>query len=65
MGAKVKEGGEKVRLQTGRVLLLKCGKSIEQDYARFERSAEMFRDAQNRQMEQTNTKIAGFKDIIF
>ena len=39
-------------------------KSMEQDNARFERSAEMFRDAQSRQMEQTNAILAGFKDIF-
>ena len=39
-------------------------KSMEQDNARFERSAEMFHDAQNRQMEQTNAILAGFKDIF-
>ena len=38
--------------------------SMEQDNARFERSAEMFRDAQSRQMEQTNAILAGFKDIF-
>ena len=38
--------------------------SMEQDNARFERSAEMFREAQSRQMEQTNTILAGFKDIF-
>ena len=39
-------------------------KSMEQDNARFERSAEMFHDAQKRQMEQTNAILAGFKDIF-
>ena len=39
-------------------------KSMEPDNARFEPSAEMFRDAQSRQMEQTNTILAGFKDIF-
>ena len=39
-------------------------KSMEQDNARFEHSAEMFHDTQNRQMEQTNTILAGFKDIF-
>ena len=39
-------------------------KSMEQDNARFERSAEMFRDAQSRQMEQTNAILAGLKDIF-
>ena len=40
-------------------------KSMEQDNARFERSAEMFRDAQScRQLEQTNAMLAGFKDIF-
>ena len=38
--------------------------SMEQDNARFERSAEMFRDAQSRQMEQTNAILAGIKDIF-
>ena len=38
--------------------------SMEQDNARFERSAEMFREAQNRQIEQTNGILAGFKDIF-
>ena len=39
-------------------------KSMEQDNARFERSAEMFRGAQSREMEQTNAILAGFKDIF-
>ena len=39
-------------------------KSTEQDNARFEHSAEMYCDAQNRQMEQTNAILAGFKDIF-
>ena len=39
-------------------------KSMEQDNARFERSAEMFRDAQSMQMEQTNAILAGFTDIF-
>jgi len=39
-------------------------RSLEQDNARFERSAEMFREAQSRQMEQTNSILAGFKDIF-
>ena len=34
---------------------------MEQDKARFERSAEMFRDAKSRQMEQTNAILAGLK----
>ena len=46
-----------------RVLLLKCVKSMEQDNARFERSAEMFRDAQSRQMEQINAIVDIFKDL--
>ena len=37
---------------------------MEEDNARYERSAEMFREAQNRQMEQTNAILAGFKDIF-
>lgn len=39
-------------------------RSMEEDNARYERSAEMFREAQNRQMEQTNAILAGFKDIF-
>lgn len=39
-------------------------RSMAQDNARFERSAQMFRDAQSRQMEQTNAILAGFKDIF-
>jgi len=39
-------------------------RSLEQDNARFERSAEMFQESQNRQMEQTNAILAGFKDIF-
>ena len=50
-----------------RVLLLKCVKRVlaymEQDNARFERSAEMFRDAQSRQMAQTNAIVDIFKDL--
>ena len=38
-------------------------RSIEQDNERFERSAEMFREAQNKQMDQTNAILTGFKDI--
>ena len=37
---------------------------MEQDNTRFERSAEMFRDAQSRKMEQTSTILAGLKDIF-
>lgn len=37
---------------------------MEQDNARFERSAEMFREFQTRQMEQTNAILAGLKDIV-
>ena len=40
-----------------------CEKSMEQDNARFEWSAEMFRDAQSRQMEQTNAIVDIFKDL--
>ena len=36
---------------------------MEQDNARFERSAEMFRDEQSRQKEQTNAIIDIFKDL--
>ena len=36
---------------------------MEQDNARFERSAEMFRDAQSKQMEQTNAIVDIFKDL--
>ena len=39
-------------------------RSIEQDNKRFERSAEMFRDAQNKQMDQKNAILTGFKDIF-
>ena len=35
-----------------------------EDNTRYERSAEMFREAQNKQMEQTNAILAGFKDIF-
>ena len=54
-----------VRLQTGmqRSFIEMCEKSMEQDNARFERSAEMFRDAQSRQMEQTNAIVDIFKDL--
>ena len=64
MGAKAKEGSEmsrKVQLKTDRVWEQK---SMEQDNARFERSVEMFHDAQSRQMEQTNAIVSGFKDIF-
>ena len=37
---------------------------MEEDNARCERSAEMFREVQNKQMEQTNAILAGFKDIF-
>ena len=37
---------------------------MEEDNARYKRSAEMFREAQNKQMEQTNAILAGFKDIF-
>ena len=37
---------------------------MEEDNARYEGSAEMFREAQNKQMEQTNAILAGFKDIF-
>lgn len=39
-------------------------RNIQEDKDRFERSAEMFREAQNKQMEQTNAILAGFKDIF-
>ena len=39
-------------------------RSVEEENARFERSAQMFREAQNRQIEQTNGILAGFKDIF-
>ena len=57
--------GEKVRLQIGMQssFIEMCEKSMEQDNARFERSAEMFRDAQSRQMEQTNAIVDIFKDL--
>ena len=39
-------------------------RSIEQDNERFECSAEMFCEAQNKQMDQTNALLTGFKDIF-
>ena len=39
-------------------------RSMEEDNTRYERSAEMFHEAQNKQMEQTNAILAGFKDIF-
>ena len=39
-------------------------RSVEEENAHFERSAKMFWEAQNRQMEQTNAILAGFKDIF-
>ena len=36
---------------------------MEEDNARYERSAEMFREQTNN-MEQTNNILAGFKDIF-
>ena len=39
-------------------------RSVEEENARFERSAQIFRGAQNRRMEQTNAILAGFKDIF-
>jgi len=39
-------------------------KSMEQDNARFERSAELFHDVQSRQMEQTNAILAGSKTFL-
>ena len=39
-------------------------RSIEQDNERFESSAEMFCEAQNKQMDQTNALFTGFKDIF-
>ena len=39
-------------------------RSIEQDNERFECSAEMFCEAQNKQMDQTNATPTGFKDIF-
>ena len=40
-------------------------RSMEEDNARFERSDQMlFREAQNKQMEQTNAILSGFKDIF-
>ena len=38
--------------------------SMEQENARFERSEEIFLEAQSRQMEQTNAILAGFNDIF-
>ena len=37
---------------------------MEEDNTRYERSTEMFSEAQNKQMEQTNAILAGFKDIF-
>ena len=39
-------------------------RSLEQDSIRFERSTEMLRETQRNQMEQTNSILAGFKDIF-
>ena len=39
-------------------------RSMNEDSDRFERSAEIFREAQTKQMEQTNAILAGFKDIF-
>ena len=39
-------------------------RSMEEDNARYERSAEMFREAQDKQMEQTNAILTGFKDFF-
>ena len=40
-------------------------RSIEQDNGRFERSAEMFRKAQNKEMDQTNARLTDiFKDTL-
>ena len=39
-------------------------RSLEQDSIRFERSAEMLRESQSNQTEQTNVIFAGFKDIF-
>ena len=62
MGAKAKEGGEmfrKVRLKTVQSSFMEMWEQgMEQDNAKFERSVEMFRDAQSRQMEQTNAILA-------
>ena len=38
--------------------------SMEEDNARYERSGEMFPEAQNKQMEQTNAILVGFQDIF-
>ena len=45
-------------------LLDMCERSVGEENTRFERSAQMFREAQNRQMEQTNAILAGFKYIF-
>ena len=47
-------------------LLTECGSAVWKKTTplRYERSAEMFREAQNRQMKQTNAIFAGFKDIF-
>ena len=53
-------------LLNGSQSLLKCGSEVWKKTTplRYERSAEMFREAQNRQMELTNAILAGFKDIF-
>ena len=38
--------------------------NVGKEYGTGQRSAEMFHDTQNRQMEQTNAILAGFKDIF-
>ena len=64
MGARAKEGGEMSRKVPLRPFIEMWEQSMKQDNARFERSAEMFRKAQSRQMEETNAIFAGFKDIF-
>ena len=58
----VKDGDIAPEWQTKFFEMWEC--SMEEDNARYERSAKMFREAQNKQMEQTNAILAGFKDIF-
>ena len=58
----IKDGGIAPELQSRFFEMWE--QSLEEDNTRYERSAEMFREAQNRQMEQTNAILAGFKDIF-
>ena len=57
----IKDGGIAPELQSRFFKMWE--RSIEEDNARYERSAEMFHEAQNRHMEQSNNILAGFKDL--